>query len=131
MQSGFQNIVSAQFPNGENQLAASKGFPGIGFTAEGVPDFAGTPYLYPAADGQSSIVTISLAGSRVADFEVANTVGGFVETPAGYTWHHLGHDPTTGEGALQLVQRGAHEATFPHLGGVSQYEQYNGAQYAR
>ncbi len=131
LDSGFQNIVSAQFPNGEHQLAASKGFPGIGFTAEGVPDFAGSPYLYPVAEGQSNIVTIKLTGSRTADFEGANSAGGFSQTPAGYTWHHLGYDPVSGEGTLQLVQQGAHEATFPHVGGVSQYEAYNGVEYAR
>lgn len=63
LQSGFQNIVSEQFPNGENQLAAGKGFSGIGSTAEGVSDFAGTPYLYPVTEGQSNIVTIKLTGS--------------------------------------------------------------------
>ena len=131
LQSGFQNIVSEQFPNGENQLAASKGFSGIGFTAEGVPDFAGTPYLYPVVEGQSNVVTTKLTGSRTADFEGANSAGGFSQTPAGYTWHHLGYDPVSGEGTLQLVQQGAHEATFPHFGGVSQYEAYNGVEYAR
>ncbi len=51
LQSGFQNVISEQFPNGENQLALGKGFPGIGFTTDGVPDFAGTPYLYPGEPG--------------------------------------------------------------------------------
>ena len=129
MDTGFQSIVSEQFPNGEKQLAVSKGFPGIGFTADGVPDFAGTPYLYPVTEGQLNIVTIKLTGSRTADFEAANAGGGFSETPAGYTWHHLGYEPTTGEGELQLISQAAHKATYPHFGGVSLYENSNGVGY--
>jgi hypothetical protein len=51
--------------------------------------------------------------------------------PAGYTWHHLDYDPASGTGTPQLVQREAHLASMPHYGGVFQYEQYNGLEYAR
>ena len=70
-------------------MAVSKGFPGVGFTADGVPDFAGTPYLYPVTEGQLNIVTIKLTGSYSADVEAANAAGGFGTKPQGYVWHHL------------------------------------------
>ena len=129
LDSGFQNIVSEQFPNGEHQLAASKEYPGINFTADGVPDFAGTPYLYPVTEGQSNIVTINMTGSYSADVDAANAVGGFSETPSGYLWHHLSYEPITGEGTLQLVNREAHFATYPHSGGVAQFTASTGLEY--
>ena len=129
MDTGFQSIVSEKFPNGENQLALSKGFPGIGFTADGVPDFAGSPYLYPVAEGQSNIVTINLTGSYSADVAAANAAGGFSETASGYVWHHIRYDPTSGEGTLQLVMREAHFATYPHSGGVAQFTTSTGLEY--
>jgi hypothetical protein len=121
--SGFQDLVSERFPYGENQLAASKGYPGIGRTAEGVPDFAGSGYLFPTGEGQSNIVRINLTGTD-ADVDLANAAGGYADKPAGYTWHHLDYDSITGEGTMQLVQRDAHEATFPHAGGMAQYWTY-------
>jgi hypothetical protein len=132
-QSGFQDIVSERFPFGENGLAAEKGYPGIGRTAEGGPDFAGTDYLYPAAEGQLNSVTIKLTGSYTGDFDMANTQAGFTDgTPKGYTWHHVDDfDPTTGLATVQLVQRDAHMATYPHIGGVAQYEGYYNVEYGR
>jgi len=124
-------VVSEQFPNGENQVAVQKGYPGIGRTAEGTSDFAGTPYLYPAQPGQSSVVTIRLTGSYTADAEAANAAAGFVEKPFGYAWHHLDYDPATGDGVLQLISNEAHDATIPHSGGVSQYENSTGQEYRR
>ncbi len=129
LDSGFQNIVSEQFPNGEHQLAASKEYPGINFTADGVPDFAGTPYLYPVTEGQSNIVTINMTGSYSADVDAANAVGGFSTKPPGYMWHHLSYDPASGEGVLQLVAKDAHLATYPHFGGVSQFTASTGMEY--
>jgi hypothetical protein len=129
LSSGFQDIVSERFPFGEHGLAASKGFPGIARTAEGGPDFAGSNYLYP---GQGSIQDIILTGSRTADIEAANAAAGLQETPLGYVWHHVDNfDPVSGMGTLQLVEQAAHEATFPHYGGVAQYEAYHNLEYGR
>jgi RHS repeat-associated protein len=127
--SGFQNIVSEQFPNGQIQLAASKGYPGIGRTLEGTPNFSGTPYLYSTGPGQLNVATIRLTGSYAADEAAANAAAGLKETPAGYVWHHLDYDPVTGKGTLQLAGQDAHLATIPHSGGVSQYEHSTGQEY--
>jgi A nuclease of the HNH/ENDO VII superfamily with conserved WHH len=129
LNSGFQNVVSEQFPNGENQAAVLKGYPGIGRTLDGVPDFAGSPYLYPVQAGQRNIVTIKLTGSYSDDEDLANSDAQLPNTPAGFVWHHLDYDPATGEGTLQLVEIDAHRATYSHAGGVSQYENSTGKSY--
>ena len=49
---------------------------GIGCTAEGGPNFAGTKYLYP---GNNSIRPIKLSGSYVGDAEAANAAAGLQE----------------------------------------------------
>ena len=96
-------------------------------------DFADTPYLYPVGPGQKSIVKIEYTGSRRQDFAAANSAGGFGTTqtaPLGYTWHHLDdYDPVTNTGTMQLVRRKAHEATYPHNGGVKQYKDATGKDY--
>ncbi len=97
--------------------------------APGGVDFADSPSLYPAADGQSSIVQIPLQGARGRDFTQANIAGGFDSTPNGYTWHHLDDfDPATGMSTMQLVDRDAH-ASVSHSGSVSQFEQEFGVKY--
>lgn len=114
-------------------LAAAKGFRGIGVTKNGGPDFAGTKYLYKVKPGQSNIIKIELTGGRQKDFRVANGKAGFTNgTPKGYSWHHLDDfNPKTGKATLQLVHRDAHEATYPHRGGVSQYEKHHGRKYKK
>jgi hypothetical protein len=82
--------------------------------------------------GQKNVVKIKLTGSRYEDFKEANRLAGFrgARPPKGYTWHHLAdYDPATGEATMQLVEIGAHEATYPHKGAVYQYEQTTGTEY--
>jgi hypothetical protein len=123
IESGFESTVSEEFPYGEHELAASKGFPGIRLTEEGGPSFAGTDYLYPAQDGELNTVKIKLTGGRTGDYDAANALAGFEDTPEDYVWHHVDDfDPATGDATLELVQRDAHVATYSHNGGVSQYE---------
>ena len=52
-------------------------------------------------------------------------------TGVGNSWHRLNHDPVSGTGTPQLMQQPAHEATFPHLGGVAEFEASTGAEYTR
>ena len=96
-------------------------------------DFAGSPDLYPIQPGQLNIVRIQYTGSRRQDFGAANqaaNLGTTQKPPAGYTWHHLDdYDPLTNSGTMQLVKRTAHEATYPHNGGVRQYELATGTKY--
>jgi hypothetical protein len=122
--------ISEDFPYGEHELAASKGYTGIGRTVEGGPDFEESDYLYPAEDGQSSSVKIQLTGSRTQDYLLAEAASEIGETPDGYVWHHVDdYDPITGEATLQLVEEGAHVATTPHSGSVAQYEAANNVTY--
>ncbi len=97
-------------------------------------DFTGSPDLYPVSDGQSNIVTIQLQGNRYGDFKEANVAGGFGKsgksTPQGYTWHHMDdYDPVSNTSSMQLVKREAHEASFPHMGSVKQYQDAHGVKY--
>lgn len=71
-----------------------------------------------------------MQGTRDRDFTEANRLAGFNKTPKEYTWHHLADfDPTTGTCTMQLVKTSAHEASFPHMGAVAQFEQYHGVKY--
>ncbi|MFD0892905.1 HNH endonuclease [Luteolibacter ambystomatis] len=101
--------------------------------ATGGVDFSNSPHLYPVGEGQSNIVQIEYTGTRSRDYKAANIAAGLGETskaPQGYTWHHLDdYDPVTNTGSMQLVERPAHEATYPHRGGVSQYESAFGVPY--
>ena len=96
-------------------------------------DFVDSPYLYPVGSGQKNIVTIEYTGSRRQDFGAANIEAGISTTqkpPADYTWHHLDdYNPRTNTGTLQLVRTDAHEATYPHNGGVKQYQDATGRRY--
>ena len=96
-------------------------------------DFANSPDLFPVGPGQKNIVRIEYTGSRARDYGAANLTAGFGDTqkvPRGYTWHHLAdYDPATNTGTMQLVKRPTHEATYPHIGGVSQYESAVGIPY--
>jgi len=112
--------------------AARKGYPGVGTTANGGATFAGTNHLYPAGEGQRSVVKIPLTGSRRDDYDLANEWGGFSETPKGYMWHHVDDfNPQDGTSSLELVVKGAHEATYPHSGSVAQWEKFHGKRYKR
>ncbi|SEM31052.1 A nuclease of the HNH/ENDO VII superfamily with conserved WHH [Bradyrhizobium sp. OK095] len=112
--------------------AAEKGYVGIGTTANGGPTFAGTEHLYPAAQGQRSIVNMPLTGSYRKDFALANEEGKFAQTPDGYMWHHVDDfNPQTGRGTFELVDEKAHNATRPHAGSVAQYVRQHGVPYKR
>src|SRR5690348_15203444 len=76
------------------------------------PTFAGTDHLYPAGQGQRSVVPIRLTGSRRADEKLANAAGGFTGTPNGYTWHHVDDfNPQSGMGSVELIDEDTHKAT--------------------
>jgi hypothetical protein len=132
-QNEIGNSFQIENPDGVQEIgyasAEEKGYYGIGRTDEEAPDFQGTEYLYPAGEGQTSIVRIKLSGNYYDDNIAANLAGAFEEKPIGYSWHHLDYDPVTGEGTLQLVEQAAHEATYPHAGGVAQYRAYTGGGY--
>lgn len=120
-------------PITEHAGAAAKGYAGIKMTPNGLgPDFAGTKYLKTdLAPGQKNIVKIKLTGYRYDDFKEANRLAGFkgAKPPKDYTWHHLAdYDPATGEATMQLVETGAHEATYTHKGSAWQWEQAHPGQ---
>jgi A nuclease of the HNH/ENDO VII superfamily with conserved WHH len=95
--------------------------------------FGNSTHLYPAGPGESHTVRIRYTGSRRQDFGAANRAAGLGETqrpPTGYTWHHLDdYDPISNTGTMQLVTTDAHEATYPHNGGVKQYQDATGRKY--
>lgn len=80
-------------------------------------------------------MTIELQGSRYWDFKLANEAAGITgvkagKAPTGYVWHHLDDfDPVTGTSSMQLIEEGAHKATYTHYGSVKQYEQYHDVKY--
>jgi RHS repeat-associated protein len=96
-------------------------------------DFSKSDDLYPVKDGQKNIVEIEYTGSRRQDYAAANKAGNIGNTqkpPKDYTWHHLDdYNPETNRGTMQLVKTDAHEATYPHDGGVRQYTQATGKKY--
>jgi uncharacterized Zn-binding protein involved in type VI secretion len=119
-------------PRSPAARASLKGYPGVGTTKNGGPTFAGTKYMHPSGKGQSNVAEITLTGSRRADFKAANEMAGFKDTPDGYTWHHVDDfNPATGKSTMELVETGAHRATYPHSGSVAQYEKFNGVTYKR
>lgn len=128
---GLQPLTAA-VPRSPASRAAEKGYPGIGTTANGGPTFVGTVHLYPAGEGQQSIVPIRLTGSYRADEKLANEAGGFTEKPEGYMWHHVDDfNPQNGTSSVELVNKKVHNATIPHIGGVAQYEKHRGVRYKR
>ena len=119
-------------PHTPASRAIEKGFPGVGTTANGGPTFAGTDHLYPAGEGQRSVFEMPLTGSRKADVNLANEMGGFSEKPEGYMWHHVDDfNSQTGTSSLELIDEDAHKATLPHTGSVAQYEKHHGIRYKR
>ncbi len=112
--------------------AAKKGYAGVGTTVNGGPTFAETEHLYPAAQGQLSVVNIPLTGSYRKDFALANEEGKFAEKPDGYMWHHVDDfNPQTGRATFELIDKDAHNATRPHAGSVAQYVKHHGVPYKR
>ncbi|MGC5935106.1 HNH endonuclease, partial [Ralstonia pseudosolanacearum] len=119
--------------------AAVKGYPGVRVTPNGGPTFAGTDYLFPVDVGQKNIVDVAMTGSRRLDFKAANQAAGIqdlvppgADAPSGYVWHHVdNYNLNTGSATLELVEQGAHRATIPHAGSVSQWEFINGIPYKR
>jgi RHS repeat-associated protein len=114
-----------------NPANAAAKYPGIGTTPNGGPTFAGTPYTYPAGEGQSSVVDIPMQGSRGRDFTQAWSKSGISPDDAeGYTWHHVDNfDPATGNTTMELVQTKVHQATAGHIGSVNQFENEFGIKY--
>jgi RHS repeat-associated protein len=122
---------SIEIPKGSSQKSVA---PSESVKSEnGGVDFTGSDDLYPAGLGQKNIVKITYTGSRRQDFGAANQAAGTGATqkpPAGYTWHHLDdYDSESNTGTMQLVKRLAHEETYPHKGGVRQYEAATGNEY--
>jgi hypothetical protein len=119
-------------PRSPASRASEKGYSDISTTLNGGPTLAGSDHLYPAGEGQRSVVKIKLTGSRRADKKLANELGGFTEAPDGYMWHHVDDfDPATGTSSLELVKNHAHRATYPHSGSVAQYQRFHGKPYKR
>lgn len=112
--------------------ATEKGYAGISTTRNGGPALAGSDHLYPVGQGRQSVVKIELTGSRRDDYKRANELGGFIETPERYMWHHVDDfDPKIGMATLELVKKDAHRATLPHSGSVAQWEKFHGKRYKR
>ncbi|WAG45268.1 HNH endonuclease [Clostridium estertheticum] len=108
----------------------SKGYEGIGTTANGGATFEGTQYMYPVGERQLNRVTIAAQGKRPADFNLANEMAGLESTPSNAVWHHLDdYNVETGEITLELVYKDAHRATVPHAGSCAQYDAVNGQSY--
>jgi hypothetical protein len=118
-------------------FAQNKYLAGVKYDNNGGVDFGNSPYLYQAANGQKNIVTISYSGYRGGDYKAANDAANLSGSlansylpPQGYSWHHVNdYNPATNTGTMQLVGRAAHEATYSHIGGVSQYENTQGVKY--
>lgn len=129
MDNGITNEGKVKMTPAER--AAEKGYPGIGTTNNGGPDFKGTKYLYPVKYDKRNIVEIKMTGNRTSDFRVANKEAGLSEfgsdPPEGYTWHHVDDfNPASGKCTMQLVDSNAHNATKVHKGSCAQYDDYYG-----
>ena len=138
----INRIEGNSHSTGKNPLspaerAANKGFKGIKTTENGGPDFSASKYIKRTEDGEPIIATIEMSGSRSKDFTRAfDDVG----IPANerkkiledYTWHHVDdYDEATGKCTMQLVEKKAHEATYPHRGSCAQYDSIHGETYNR
>ncbi len=76
------------------------------------------------------VKSIEATGNRNADFEAANKLMGYDETPDGYTWHHLDdYNVSTNEATMELVITDAHMDSYPHAGACAQYDAVNGPTY--
>ena len=74
---------------------------------------------------------IKMSGSRAKDADKANKKAGLSYTPGGYTWHHhenvTYYSPDKIKCAMYLIDSDYH--SFPHSGGVKEYEAYTGRTY--
>ncbi|WGS52594.1 DUF6531 domain-containing protein [Paraburkholderia sp. D15] len=88
--------------------------------------------LFPAGEGQKSIVTIKMQGARGLDDTQAFLKSGIPRSEAqDYTWHHMSDfNPETGEVTMQFVDKKIH-SSISHDGGVSQYQKYSGTKYGK
>ena len=77
----------------------------VGFDEKGFADYK--PYT------KKEVQVEGLTGKHSSDFNKANKVAGYTETPKDYTWHHHQDGKT-----MQLVPRDIHKAVA-HTGGVS------------
>ena len=92
---------------------------------------ANSPELFPASGSQSSIVEITMQGSRGRDFTATFKEAGITKAQAkNYTWHHVDDfDVKTGKTTMQLVKTdGLHRSTS-HSGSVSQFEKRFKVEY--
>ncbi|WP_297429662.1 HNH endonuclease [Clostridium sp.] len=114
---------------------ANKGFSNIETTENGGPDFSKSDYIMKNKNGEPIIATIEMSGSRSKDFTRAFDD---VNIPSDqrkkiledYTWHHVDdYDEATGKCTMQLVQKDAHVATYPHKGSCAQYDSIHGETY--
>lgn len=83
---------------------------GLRFKETGYPDFM--PVAKELSNGKK-IVKIEYQGSRAADFDLANSMFKWNETPVGYIWHHV-EDGTS----LMLIPADLHRLVR-HTGGVA------------
>lgn len=102
------------------------------------PDFFGANPAHGIGLGQPirvPSVTIDMQGSRRADFAEANRLSGLMNTPRGYTWHHLfvaGGLALVGgnyQCDMQLVDSAMHRRTCAHQGSVAQWAAATGGRY--
>jgi hypothetical protein len=79
--------------------------------------------LYVGPNNQPVDLRIEAQGTRTRDFRLARDRAGLRSlipgrtAPAGYTWHHVSFDATTGEMRMQLVRTTAHRG-IRHSGGA-------------
>jgi hypothetical protein len=91
--------------------------------ANGHTDVCFDRQLHP---GNATILNFQMTGTRAGDDLAANAINNWVNTPAGYTWHHK-HDFVAGgvggRCTLQLVLSNCHNHIFHH-GAVSQWNAF-------
>ena len=94
--------------------AKRKGYGDVIATPNGGVSYERSSALYKKADGTPGIVRITATGARNSDFDLADTMLGLPETPAGYVWHHLDdYDVKSNTITMQLVSVEAHNAAKP------------------
>jgi RHS repeat-associated protein len=93
----------------------------------GKPDFS--KHLVQLGKGEKNQVEIALTGNYAKDFKASTQAAGLSKQPANSTWHHVNYDTKTGKGVLQLVDRDAHKAAIPHIGGAAEYRHFHGTGY--
>lgn len=111
------------------ERAISKGYTGVKKTANEGVSFQGTSYMH-TINGVETKITIPATGTRSGDFDLANSMFKFDDTPDGYVWHHLDdYNVENNTFTLELVQKGAHNASKPHSGTCAQYDAVHGPSY--